>query len=299
MDIEALHMFVDIARMRSLSAVARARDVDPSSISRVLAALEEELGARLFERTTRNMALTEVGEAYLSRVAPLLEEFESARDAVNSHPGDPTGTLRMTASVSFGHHLLVPLLPTFREAFPNLQLELILTDTNVDLLAERIDLAVRLGSTYRGDVIGTKLMQTHFRVVASPDYLDRCGTPETPTNLADHSCLLFALPDYRSRWLFRSDGQVLEVPVQGDLLTTSAMALRDMARAGLGPTLLADWLIADDLMRGTLIDLFPTYEVTATTFDTAAWLLYPSRQYLPNKVRATIDFLRRFLNSAS
>lgn len=297
MEIEALRLFVDVARYRSFSAAARARGVDPSSVSRELAALEAELGARLFQRTTRNMVLTEAGAEYLARVTPLLEDLDAARDAVGASPDDPGGSLRLTASVAFGHEILVPLVPAFRAAFPKLRLELILSDSNLDLLAERIDLAIRFGSTYRGDLIGTRLMPTRFRVVASPGYVEKAGALAVPADLAARACLCFALPDFRTRWLFRRDGQTQKVTVQGDVISTSALALRDLARAGLGPALLADWLIGADLSGGDLVDLFPDHEVTATTFDTAAWLLYPSRRFLPGKVRVTIDFLRRALGS--
>lgn len=291
-DIETLQLFVDVVRHGSFSAVARARDVEVSSVSRGLATLEAELGVRLIQRTTRLMTVTEAGEAFFERVIPLLDAFEAAREAVSNRPDNPSGTLKLTTSVAFGQRVLVPLVPAFRAAFPNIKLELLLSDTNVDLIAERVDLAIRLGSSYGAGVIGSKLMPTRFRVVASPDYIAREGVPAVPGDLANRSCLFFALPEFRTRWLFRQGGKILKVPVHGELVASNALALRDFAIAGLGPTLLGDWLIGPDLAEGTLVDLFPDHDVTATTFDTAAWILYPSRRHLPAKVRIAIDFLR-------
>lgn len=297
MDIEALQLFVDVVRQGSFSAVARARDVEVSSVSRGVATIEAEFGVRLIQRTTRHMTVTEAGEALFERVVPLLEAFEATREAVSNRPDNPHGTLRLTASVAFGQRVLVPLIPAFRATFPNVKLELLLSDANIDLIAERVDLAVRLGSSYGAGVIGSKLMTTRFRVVASPTYVVREGRPLVPGELAARSCLFFSLPEFRARWLFRQGSKISKVPVHGDVVASNALALREFAIAGLGPTLLADWLIGPDLAEGTLVDLFPEYDVTATTFDTAAWLLYPSRKFLPSKVRVAIDFLRAAVGS--
>ncbi|HEY3255176.1 MAG TPA: LysR family transcriptional regulator [Polyangiaceae bacterium] len=295
MDLAQLRVFLDVIQRGGFAAVARDANLDPSSISRTVAALESELGARLFQRTTRKLVLTEAGEAFLARVGPLVEGLERAREEIASLGSEPSGTLRLTASVAFGQLCLVPTLSAFRRAFPRLKLELLLTDTNLDLIAERIDLAIRLAPSYRGDVIGSKLFATRYRVAASPEYLAREGAPTLPAELAQRSCLLFPLPEFRDRWLFRRGTATEEVPVQGQLVLSTALALRSAALDGLGPALLADWHLDDDFAHGRLVDLFPEHEVTATTFDTAAWLLYPSRSYLPHKVRATIEFLRTHL----
>ncbi|MBV8428653.1 MAG: substrate binding domain-containing protein, partial [Hyphomicrobiales bacterium] len=207
------------------------------------------------------------------------------------------GTLRLTASVAFGQIGLVRLLPAFHAAFPRLRLELLLTDANLDLVQDRVDLAIRLAPSYRADVIGVKLFATRYRVVASPAYIEREGAPKAPTDLSTRSCVLFALPEFQSRWLFRRNKKTVDVPVDGTFVISNALALRQAALDGLGPALLADWLIGEDIAAGRLIDLFPAHEVAATSFETAAWLLYPSREYVPRKIRVTIDFLRQQLAS--
>ena len=297
MDLSSLRAFIDVARRGNFAAAARDRNVDPSSMSRIIAALEEELGLRLFQRTTRRLALTEAGERYLHRVEALVDELEQARDEALTINAGPSGTLRMTASVAFGSKCIVPLLADFRAAFPSLKLELLLDDSNLDLVAERLDLALRLAPSIHADVVGARLFATRYRVCASPAYLANARTLSAPADLGGHSCLRFALPEFRSRWLFRSaGGEIEEVAVDGDVLISNALALRECAIAGMGPALLANWLIDDDLAAGRLIDAFPAYHVAAASFDTAAWLLYPSRAFLPNKVRVSIDFFRRKLS---
>ena len=294
MDIEIVRLFVEVARRGNFAAVARDRDADPSTVSRSVAQLEEELGVRLFQRSTRRVALTEAGEIYLARVAALVDELDRARDDARGVSSGPTGILRLTSSVAFGNQRLVPLLPEFRTRYPGVKLELLLTDSVLDLVADRVDLAVRLGRRVDSDFVATRLFDTQYRVCASPAYLQGHQQPVVPEDLRQHRCLLFALPDFRSRWLFRDrQGAVQEVPVEGDVTILSAQALHACALAGMGPVLLASWLIDEDIAQGRLVDLFPDYRVTATDFDTAVWLLYPSRAHLPNKVRVMIDFLKQ------
>jgi DNA-binding transcriptional LysR family regulator len=293
MNLDALRLFAEVSRRGSFAAVARERNADPSQVSRAIADLEADLGLRLFQRSTRSMALTEAGDLYLARVQPLIEEFERARDEAVRTAGAPRGLLRLTASVTFGQRRIVPLLKEFRALHPELSLECLFTDANVDLVADRIDLAIRLAPAVEGDVITTKLMDTRYHVVASPSYLADAPPLRRPADLAAHRCLLFSLRAYRTRWLFRdAAGAVEEVPIVGDLTVSPAGALLDAVLDGLGPALLPHWLIGESLAAGRLIDPFPAHRAAATTFDTAAWLVYPSRAYLPGKVRAMIDFLK-------
>src|SRR5580658_5183154 len=293
MDAGQARLLIDIAQRGSFAEVARERSVDPSWVSRMIASLETELGFRLFQRTTRRVALTEAGELYLRRIEAIADEFDQARDEALAVATGPVGVLRMTTTVAFGEKVVVPLLPRFRAAFPRVALDIALSDINLDLIGDRIDLAIRLGAGVTGDLVVSKLMDTRYYVCASPAYLHRDGRPQTPEDLARSDCLLFALPGFRSRWTFRNaEGVLTEVPVMGGIVVSGALALRTLALAGAGPALLADWLVGEDIASGRLVDLFPDHQVTATTFETAVWLLYPSRSFLPQKVRAMIDFLR-------
>ena len=293
MDTDLLKTVALVAKQGSFASAARVLDVDPSSVSRAVASVEETLGLRLFQRTTRSLKITEEGETYLRRIVPLLEELDAALEEAGTTMHAPSGTLKMTASVAFSHECIVPHLGAFLAQYPDVSVELLPSDTNLDITANGIDLAIRLGSAPSGDLISTRLLQTRYVVCASPGYLAAHSAIRNPHDLAAHECLRFALPEFRTRWRFRlGDDAPFEVPVSGKTIIANALSLRRAAIDGLGPVLLANWLIAGDIAAGRLVDLFPDHACTATEFDTGAWALYPSRSFLPRKVRVMIDFLR-------
>lgn len=284
--------------MGNFAKVARKHNIDPSSVSRIIAQLEEELGLRLFQRTTRRLALTESGAVYSQRVETLLEELERACDDAKAISDAPSGILRMTASVSFGQMRVVPLMPEFRRLYPNVKLELLLTDSHLDLVSERIDLAVRLGSTMKQELCGTRVCKLRYHLCASTDYVATMPALRCPEDLAKHRCLLYAVPGLHASWSFQDgSGQRTEITVNGDVAMSSPLALRDCALAGMGPALLANWLIQADLQQGRLVDLLPAYTATISDFETGIWLLYPSRAFVPQKVRAMLAFLRQRLST--
>ncbi|MEM6402110.1 MAG: LysR substrate-binding domain-containing protein [Cyanobacteria bacterium P01_D01_bin.116] len=296
MDLSVLQIFVEVMRHGSFAAVARERNIDPSSVSRTVAGLESELGIRLFQRTTRKLSPTEAGMTYFERVEPLIEEMQEAADIAKDISGNPKGTIRVTASVSFGLKCIVPLLPKFEAKYPELTVDLLLTDSVVDLFTERIDIAIRLGQLTDSTLIMQKLMETRYCVCASPDYLKRYGQPQIPKDIEQHNCLLFPLTGFKTRWIFKDKaGNIQEIPVGGNTIISNAIALQQCAVSGMGLTLLPHWLIDEDIHDGKLIKLFPDYQVTATDFNTAAWLLYPSRAYIPLKVRVFVEELRKHI----
>jgi DNA-binding transcriptional LysR family regulator len=297
MNLEDLKLFVEVARLGGFASAARSYDLDPSSVSRTVAALEAELGIRLFQRSTRKLSLTEAGHLYLSRIAPVVDELNQAREQAQDFGKGVAGVLRMTASVAFGYQRIAPLLAEFRARHPALKLEVLLSDTNLNLVNDRIDLAIRLGSRFEGDVVCTKLVSTRYRVCASPSYLRTHGTPLKPQELRKHSCLVLSLPEFRNEWRFKDrKGKEQQVEISGDVTISNPLVQQRCALEAMGPALLADWLSDEHIASGSLVDLFPHYAVTATSFDTGVWLLYPSRNYLPGKVRAMIDFLREKLS---
>lgn len=296
MNLPDLGLVSDILRLGSFAAAARARGTDASSVSRSVAGIEAALGLRLFQRTTRRLALTEEGDRYLARALPLAEELARLGAEARAQRGEVAGLLRLTASVTFGQAMILPLLPAFRARHPRLVLECQFTDANLDLVADRIDLAIRLAPAIEGDLVASRLMVTRYRVVASPGYLAAAPPLDAPDGLARHRLLLFPIRRFRERWLFRAAGGPLqEVPVQGDLILSPAGAILDAALAGMGVALLPNYLTDPHIESGRLIRCLPGWEVTATSFDTGAWAVYPSRSYLPAKTRALIDFLRAAL----
>jgi DNA-binding transcriptional LysR family regulator len=293
MDIQHLKTFVEVVQQGSFAGAARQLEIDPSAVTRAVAALEATLGARLLQRTTRKLALTEAGASYLERVRPLLEELDRAGEELQDSTAQVRGTVRVTASVAYGQTVLVPLMPALHAAHPSLEVDLLLSDAVFDLVSQRIDVALRLGPAMDSSLVGMRLRPVRFRVCASPAYLQQHGSPRRPADLAQCDCLRFPLPGYRTQWSFRDpQGTTESVAVGGWLVMSTALALHRGALDGLGPALLGDWLIDADLAAGRLVDLFPDHEVTATNFDSAVWLLYASREHVPRRVRAFVDFMK-------
>jgi DNA-binding transcriptional LysR family regulator len=314
MDITSLRTFIDVAHSGSFAATARKSGLDPSQVSRTIAALEDELGFRLFQRSTRRLALSEAGQEYLNRVAPLYEELELAREVGQTLTQQPQGVLRVTASVAFGVTCIVPLLREFKSLHPKLIVDLVLTDTVLDLVSENIDLALRLsaGNDYR--FIGSKLMDARYLVCASPAYLRQAPPLTHPAELNQHECVVFPIPGYRNRWHVRKlaahsskknrktskavDEQLdeqFDVNIHGGTIISTALGTHRAAVVGLGPALLPDWLANEAIQAGQLIHLFPEYDITASDYQTAVWMIYPSRKYQALKVRVLMEFLKQRL----
>ena len=293
MDIDALKIVLAVSQRGSFAAAARQLDMDPSSVSRSVAGVESALGIRLFHRSTRRLSLTEEGRIYILRLAPLIEGLDEAAEQAKAQSLEPEGVLRITASNAYGHERLVPLIQTFQDIHPKLILDLVLTDTPIDLIADGVDVAIRLAPSVSGDLICARLHSTRYMVCAAPSV----PIPQKPQSLEGLACLRQSLPEFRDAWHFRNGASEFTVPVTGHVLLSSPLALREATRRGLGFALLPDWLVARDLDEGRLVDVFPDWQVTATTFDTAAWLLYPSRRHLPARTRAAISVLRKALGS--
>ena len=292
MQITALNTFADVMKLGSFANAARYRDIDPSSVSRTISALEEELGFRLFQRNRRKLAPTEAGQSYYEHIRNLIEDLDHAQEKALDLTTKPQGLLRITACTSLGQRVIAPMLSKFMDRYPALSIELILTDSQVDLVADQIDLGIRFGPKPEGEMSATKLAPRKFQVCASPSYIQRAGGFMHPNDLSERECVLFPLPGYRTHWLFRDkEGQSFEVPVNGRLLVSHGLTMTQCALAGLGPTLLPDWLCKPKLEAGDLVDLFPGYECAANQFDTAAWMVHPSRRYVPHKVEAFMQFL--------
>ena len=301
MDIGQLTILAGVARTGSFSAYARSQGVDPSSVSRAIASLETELGLTLFERTTRRLALTESGRVYLDRIRPLIDEIAAASDAARDTMTEPAGQLSVTTSVAFGERWLVPRIASFRHAYPKIQLNLHLNDAVVDIAAEGIDLAIRLGASVEGALVASKLFDTQYRVVASPAYLERFGKPGEPDDLHRHDGVFFALPGVPERWSFkkRTGGPTLEAAPKVGLSVSNALAIRRAALEGVGVAMLADWTVRDDLESGALADMFPAYECGLSGFDTAVWLVYANRSYVPARLRVFMDSLKHSTRRAT
>jgi DNA-binding transcriptional LysR family regulator len=292
METETLRTFVEVIRRGSFAAVARDREVDPSSVSRTIAGLEQSLGVRLFHRTTRSLSPTEAALAYFDRVEPIVDELERASLVAADSGETPRGVLRITAPVSFAQVNLVPLMSELSSRYPDLSFELLLTDSFLDLVESRVDVAVRVGTLQESSLIAHRLCGMVYVACASPTYLARRGRPKTPEDLQRHESLRYPVSGYGSKWRFRDGDHVIEVPGRGRIVADNFAALRQCALDDMGVLLAPRWIVAADLRSGALINLFPDLSATVSEFDSAAWLVYPTRSYLPRKVRVFVDFMK-------
>lgn len=298
MKLDLLQLFVDVARAGGFAPVARARDLAPSSVSRAIAALEADLGVSLLTRTTRQVALTEAGDILLKRGEALLEDAEALTEALSALNETPRGTLRITASVAFAESVVVPRLVRFRAVHPGISLELHPSDRSLDLVAERLDLAIRHGPLPDSSLRVRKVSEARYLVVASPEYIEERSI-ETPDDLesADHLCLTYG--GHAEAWVFERENETRTQAVRPVLKTSSPLALRQAAMTGLGVALLADWCVADALEAGTLVRVLPDWNVRALGAEATSpiWLASPERSYVPRKVQAFTDFLTAALRS--
>ena len=287
--VVGMRVFARVVETGNFSAAARQLGVAPSSISRQIGDLEDELGARLFQRTTRKLSLTEAGQLYYGRARQILVDVDEANIAVSQISGAPSGILRLTATAGIGRMHIAPALLDFHEKFPAVKIGLSLSDRVVDLVEEGFDLAIRVGRQRDSSLVARKIKSSHRVVCASPEYLDKMGAPRTPADLEDHNCLTFRAQPGSNVWTFRGAQGKIEVQASGSLFADSADALPAAATAGLGVILAPSWLIECDLVEDRLKEILPDYQVMPDAMPIYA--VYPQQRHLAPKVRAFIDFL--------
>jgi DNA-binding transcriptional LysR family regulator len=292
--LKAIETFVRIAQTGSLSKAAQELGMSRALASAHLKQLEDHLGVRLMNRTTRQLSLTEAGQEYLAFSQTTLAAFEEAEQAVSRARDEPRGTLKILASMAFANIHLAPVAADFSLTYPEIKISLILTDTTFspfDLIDQGYDLAIWMHAIEDMSIISTKLGDVRWPALASPQYLREHKRPEHPSDLASHSCLLHRSIAPDATWRFDGpDGQVA-VKVAGPLLTNSVFALRAGALAGLGVTLLPTYFIEDDIRSGQLVEVFKDYDPPRRPI----YVLYPHARYLPLKTRLFIDFLRAYV----
>jgi len=286
MDVDDLNLFVRIAQLNSISAAARDLGLTPAAASARLASLERKVSARLLHRTTRQTTLTEDGLAFLPHAEQVVHAAEAARAALGREQVSPRGTLRVAAPASFARMHIVPGLPEFCRRYPLLALDMRISDSIVDLVEGAFDVAVRYTELSDSSFVARRLAPDNRVLVASPDYIEQRGRPNTPDELADHKCLVVGT---LITWTFRGeDGAVIERHVSPSLRINDGSAVRDAASSGLGIALMATWCASDELRSGKLVAVLPKYPLVSTQ---TLWALYPSSRELAPKVRVFIDWL--------
>jgi DNA-binding transcriptional LysR family regulator len=289
-NLSEMAVFARVVQSGGFSAAARDLNLTPSAVSKQIGRLEDRLGARLLNRTTRRQSLTEVGAAFYQRCSRILADVSEAEQAVIDLQGVPRGTLRVNLPVAFGRLRVMPLIPKFLAANPELRIELTFNDRMVDLVEEGVDLAIRVGELRESSLIARRLAPNRRVVCGAPGYFQRAGTPERPADLRGHACLVYSYRAARNTWRFQGPAGAEEVvQVSGKLDSNDGESLRAAALAGLGIGLLPLWLIGEDLCAGRLVHVMTAYHAP----DNAVYAVYPPGRHLSPKVRGFVDLLAR------
>jgi len=284
--LPALLAFVHSVQAGSFSAAARILDTTPSAVSKRVAKLEDQLGIRLLQRTTRSLSLTTDGTAYYERVAQLLAELDEANDLVMSRD-KPRGKLTVSAPHDFGHLVLAQWIPKFLQQYPELQIDLRLTDRFIDLVEESIDVAIRMGTLNDSSLIRRYLGEIPYVVCASPDYLKAHDTPTMPEELLNHNCLRFISNGHPLPWRFLTNETAPEIPVSGNFDSDNGYVLRSAALAGLGIIYVLRFQVEADLRDKQLTLLFDNQLMPSRIVQA----VFTHRRNLSPRVQTFLEFL--------
>lgn len=282
-----MQVLVAIAEHGSLTGASKALGSSLPPVVRALAALEVDLGVRLFNRTTRRVALTDEGRRYLEHSRRILLEVADAKAALGADTDEPQGDLSLTAPVLFGQMYVAPAVTRFVRRYPKIRVSVHLLDRVANLLEEGFDAAVRIGELADSTLVAQKIGSLRRMVVASPAYLRRVGTPRHPRDLRQSNCVCFSGASSPS-WVFHRGGKRIAIPVPSNLTFNHMVPIIDACAAGLGFGMLMSYQVADHLARGTLEAVLEDYEPPARPLS----LVFPSARFLPNRTRVLLDWLR-------
>jgi len=296
MDVmHSMAVFRRVVEAKNFSAVARETSMSQSTVSKHIAALEERLGTKLLNRSTRSIQLTEAGKEYYHHCIRILNDFQEAEASIGKGKIKPTGNLRISTSAAFGRSFILPQLNDFFRAYPDIKIDMLFEDNYTDLVKEGIDLAIRTGPLEDSTLIARKIGTTPRVVVASTEYLVKYGRPRKPADLVKHNCLIHSLQKSPDQWYFNSTQKGDEsVRVVGNLKANSPDAIRDAVVAGLGIAVVCEWFVREDIKQGRLKTILPEYRPTA--YDIHA--IYPERKFVPQKVKHMIEFLAEKMKSS-
>jgi len=290
-DLNDILIFTRVVDARSFTAAARGLGMPKSNVSRRVAQLEDRLGVRLLQRTTRKLNLTDAGRSYYEYGIRIVAEVEEAEQAVTRLQATPKGQLRITAPVEFGMNFLGRAVAEFMQRYPEVAVETELTDRKVDMIEEGFDVAIRIGSLADSSLIARRIGMISRILCASPDYLITHPPPRHPRELSRHNCILWLNPEIR--WAFQGPEGETVVPVNGRLKANNISFMRDAAIQGLGVALLPTILCCQALSAGDLVALLPDYRPV----DAGIYAIYPSRRHLASKIRLFVNFLSERLGS--
>ena len=290
--VEDMEIFARVVAAGSMTAASRELDISIAVVSKRIRKLEERLGARLLQRTTRQLALTEAGQGYYERVTTILASIEEAENFILRRSASAKGKLKVTAPTSFGRMHVAPHIGPFLQQNPDLHLDLVLTDEYVDLIGEGYDVALRIGELDDSSLVARRLAANHRVICAAPSYLNAKGVPATIADLQHHNCLTFGNNDV---WRLEGPKGPEHVRVSGNLHTNSSEVVREAVLAGVGLALRSTWDVGQDLQKKRLEVVLPHYHASSRV---ALYAVFPSRRFLPVKVRVLIDFLSGLYGSS-
>ncbi|SFU68684.1 LysR family transcriptional regulator [Pseudoduganella namucuonensis] len=286
--LQSMRVFAKVVEQGSFARAGMALEMSNAVVTRHVADLEQHLGTRLLNRTTRKLSLTETGTGYLDRVRQILSDIDDADAAASATACKPSGTLRIYCHPNFGQTQLAPLLPRFAAEFPDVVLDVTLADKTVDLVEEGYDLGFFIGvQKFDGSMIARQLASSSVIVCASPDYVRRRGAPAHPRDLTEHDCLNHAFEQVRHTWNMQCGGKEVRVPIVSRMVSNNVEILRQAAIAGMGVVLRSTYTLQDDIALGRLVRLLPDH----CTGKLTVLMVYPSRKLLSAKVRAFVDFM--------
>jgi len=281
--------FVEVVARGSLSAAARAEGIAPAVIGRRLDALETRLGVKLLQRTTRKLALTDEGAAFLEDCQRILAELESAEAAVSERSANATGHLLISAPAGFGRQHVAPLIPSFVAEHRDVTVTLNLNDRVVDLIGEGVDVAIRIASMSDSNLVSVKLADNHRVVVATPAYLKRHGVPTTLDDLARHNCMAISSDGSQRGWTFLDGARSVTLKVGGNMSCNDGAVLHDWVLAGKGLAWRSMWEVGGDIEAGRLQTVLDGYAAPGNDI----YAVFAQRRHLPLRIRTFVDFLRR------
>jgi DNA-binding transcriptional LysR family regulator len=290
-----MRAFVRSVELGGFSAAARDLDLTPSALSKLVTRMEDRLGVRLMNRTTRKLALTAEGEAYFASAKRILGDIEEAETEVTRFSAHPKGMLRINVGVAFGMHQLVPALPRFLELYPEIELDITITDRLVDLVDEGVDVAIRAGALRDSSLVAKKICDMHRTICASPAYLKKHGTPKTPRDLLKHNCISISGAPQLRKWPFDTPTGMETVDVTGNVNANNAETLLQLAAMGVGIIRLSDVIVSEGIRAGWLVPLL-TGVHHAEPLPLSA--VYPQGKHKSPRVAAFVGFLVETFASA-
>jgi DNA-binding transcriptional LysR family regulator len=286
--LDGLKTVIAVVETGSFTIASERLMISKALVSKYVGEVEEKLGVRLFNRTTRRLALTEAGKTYYDRALPLLEEYEELLDSVTGDQSTPKGKLKISVPVTFGEMQLSPVINKFITTYPDIQVNIQLTDRRIDMLEEGVDVVIRIGGVDDSNMVARQINTYPLVLCASPAYLKQHGYPNIPNDITRHACIIDSNFRIGKQWpLVSPNGTVETIEVTSKIAANSPRAVMEIAKSGGGIALIPRFIVAETIAQGLLVEVLPSY----STLEFGLFAIFPHRRYLSKKIRCFIDFL--------